>query len=84
MMAYVLAIIPPLALVPLALVPLALVADPLAGIMVGGSAGFIAVLLGAAALGSLLNGLRERGAGNRGRFRAHAYTAADRDLPKAA
>ena len=78
-MAYLLAVIPPLALV-----PLALVADPLAGIMVGGSAGFIAVLLGAAALGSLLNRLRERGAGNRRRFRAHACTAADRDLPKAA
>ena len=83
-MAYLLAVIPPLALVPLALVPLALVADPLAGIVAGGSAGFIAVFLGAAVLGSLLNGLRERGAGNRRRFQARACTAADRDFRKAA
>jgi hypothetical protein len=62
MMAYLFAVIP----------PLALMADPLAGIVVSGSAGFIAVLLGAAVLGSLLNGLRERWAGSRGRFEAHA------------
>ena len=78
-MAYLLAVI-----LPPALVPLALVADPLAGIVVGGSAGLIEAFVGAAVLGSLLNGLRERGAGNRRRFQAHAYTAADRDLLKAA
>ncbi len=73
-MAYLLAVIP----------PLALVADPLAGIVVGGSAGLIAVFLGAAVLGSLFNGLRERRVGNRCRFQAHACTAADRDFRKAA
>jgi len=60
-MAYLFAMIP----------PLALMADPLAGIVVSGSAGFITGLLGAALLGSLLYGLRERWAGNRGRFEAH-------------
>jgi hypothetical protein len=74
MMAYLFAVIP----------PLALMADPLAGIVVSGSAGFIAGLLGAAVLGLLLNGLRERWAGNRCRFQAHACTAADRDFRKAA
>lgn len=78
-MAYLFAVIPPLALV-----PLALVADPLAGIVVGGSAGLIAVFVCAAVLGSLLNGLRERGAGNRCRFHVHACTAAGRDFRKAA
>lgn len=78
-MAYLFAVIPPLALV-----PLALVVDPFAGIVVGGSAGLIAVFAGAAVLGSLLNGLRQRGAGNRRRFQAHACTAADRDFRKAA
>jgi hypothetical protein len=73
-MAYLLATIPPL--------PLA--GDPLTGIVVGGSAGLVAVFLGAAVLGSLLNGLRERGADNRCRFQAHACTAADRDFLEAA
>jgi len=78
-MAYLLAVI-----LPPALVPLALVADPLAGIVVGGSAGLIAAFVGAAVLGSLLNGLRERGAGNRCRSETHACTAADRHFRKAA
>jgi hypothetical protein len=78
-MAYLLAVIPPMALV-----PMALVADPLAGVVVGGSAGVVAAFLGAAALGSLLNGLRKRGAGNRRRFQAHACTAADHGFRKAA
>jgi hypothetical protein len=74
MMAYTLTII----------APLALVADPLAGVVVGGSAGIIAAFLGAALVGSFLNGLRRRVAGNRFRFPGHACTAADWGFRKAA
>ena len=73
-MAYLLTVIP----------PLALVGDPLAGIVVGGSAGVIAALLGAALIGSVVNGLRQGAAGTRSRFRTHACTAADRDFREAA
>jgi hypothetical protein len=61
-----------------------LVVDPLAGAVVSGSAGFIAGLLGAAVLGWLLNGLRERWAVNRSQFHGHASTAANRDFREAA
>jgi len=68
-----------------AAIPLfALVGDPLAGSVVGGSAGLIAAFLGAALLGSALNALRRRAAGNRSRFQAHACRAADRDFREAA
>lgn len=69
----------------LTVIPLmALVADPLAGAVVGGSAGLIAALLGAALLGSVLNDLRQRAAGNQPRFHGHACTAAGRDFREAA
>jgi branched-subunit amino acid ABC-type transport system permease component len=63
--------------------PMALVVDPFAGAVVGGSAGLIAALLGAALVGSVLNGLRQRAAGNRPGLSVPCDTAADRVLPEA-
>jgi hypothetical protein len=69
----------------LATIPLLLVAaDPLAGIVIGGSAGAAAALLGAALLGSALNAIRRRAAGHQPRFHAHGHTAADRGFCRAA
>ena len=64
-MTYVLAAIP----------PLAIAGDPLAGILVGGVAGVIAAVLGAALLGVALNALRRLAGGHQFPSQMHGTNA---------
>lgn len=69
----------------LAAIPLLpLTGDPFAGILVGGTAGLLAVFLGAALLGEALNALRRGAAGHQSSSHAHGHSATDREFREAA